>query len=117
MRCINSESETNRESKICQVWVCVVPREEAVLRIIDRDGRTREEAERRGSSQLSNAGGQKQSNFQSTIKFKCRAGFMGKHRALHPLGARSYSEAGGGGSGEVPGGDEHQWDKQLVELC
>ena len=85
------------------------------MRIIDRDGRTREEAERRVSSQLSNAGGQKQSNFQSTIK--CRAGFMGKHRALHPLGARSYSEAGGGGSGAVPGGDEHQWDKQLVELC
>ena len=38
-----------------QVWVCVVPREEAVTRIMDRDGRSREEAERRVASQLSNA--------------------------------------------------------------
>ena len=41
--------------KINQVWVCVVPREEAVTRIMDRDGRSREEAERRVASQLSNA--------------------------------------------------------------
>merc|ERR1719278_1055968 len=37
-----------------EVWVCVVPREEAVIRIMDRDGRSREEAERRVASQLSN---------------------------------------------------------------
>ena len=35
--------------------MCVVPREEAVTRIMDRDGRSREEAERRVASQLSNA--------------------------------------------------------------
>ena len=92
--------------------MCVVPLEEAVSRIMDRDGRSREEAERRVGSQLSNTGGQKTFNFQST--FKCRAGFMGKHHALHPLAARSYSEAGGGGSGEAPGGDGHQWKERVA---
>ena len=47
---------------ITQVWVCVVPGEEAVSRIMDRDGRSREEAERRVGSQLSNAGEQKNRN-------------------------------------------------------
>jgi len=38
-----------------EVWVCVVPQEEAVTRIMDRDGRSKEEAQRRVASQLSNA--------------------------------------------------------------
>ena len=38
-----------------QVWVCVVPKEEAVTRIMERDSKSREEAERRVASQLSNA--------------------------------------------------------------
>ena len=58
---INMEDEINRKSEIAQVWVCVVPREEAVVRIMERDGRSREEAERRVCSQLSNAGEQKNS--------------------------------------------------------
>ena len=37
-----------------QVWVCVVPKEEAVTRIMERDSKSREEAERRVASQLSN---------------------------------------------------------------
>merc|ERR1711971_1181480 len=42
--------------KFChEVWVCVVPQEEAVTRIMDRDGKSRQEAERRVASQLSNA--------------------------------------------------------------
>ena len=47
---------STERDEIPQVWVCVVPREEAVLRIMDRDGRSREEAEKRVGSQLSNAG-------------------------------------------------------------
>ena len=56
---INMDDEINRKSEFPQVWVCVVPREEAVIRIMERDGRSREEAERRVCSQLSNAGEQK----------------------------------------------------------
>ena len=48
-----------------QVWVCVVPQEEAVTRIMDRDGKSKEEAERRVASQLSNAGEQKTINRES----------------------------------------------------
>jgi len=41
--------------KVChEVWVCVVPRQEAIRRIVERDGKTEAEAERRISSQLSN---------------------------------------------------------------
>ena len=55
VRSVNRVRQTERD-EISQVWVCVVPREEAVLRIMDRDGRSREEAEKRVGSQLSNAG-------------------------------------------------------------
>ena len=73
----------------------MVPQEEAVTRIMDRDGKSKEEAERRVASQLSNAGEQKTIN-REPIKptFKCRESFAGKHRALHPLAARGDSEAG-----------------------
>ncbi|XP_047486498.1 bifunctional coenzyme A synthase-like [Penaeus chinensis] len=37
-----------------QVWVCIIKREEAIKRIVERDARTQEEAERRIDSQLSN---------------------------------------------------------------
>jgi dephospho-CoA kinase len=37
------------------VWVCVLPVEEAVARIVARDGRTEEEAERRVASQMAGA--------------------------------------------------------------
>lgn len=37
-----------------QVWVCIIKREEAIKRIVERDGRTQEEAERRIDNQLSN---------------------------------------------------------------
>ena len=48
------------------MWVCVVPQEEAVTRIMDRDGRSKEEAERRVASQLSNAGETKAINREPT---------------------------------------------------
>jgi len=37
-----------------EVWVCVVPPEVAVARIVERDGKTEEEARRRVSSQMTN---------------------------------------------------------------
>jgi phosphopantetheine adenylyltransferase/dephospho-CoA kinase len=37
-----------------EVWVCTVPRESAIQRIIERDHKTREEAENRIGSQMSN---------------------------------------------------------------
>lgn len=37
-----------------QVWVCVVPPEVAVARIVERDGKTEEEARRRVNSQMTN---------------------------------------------------------------
>lgn len=78
-----------------EVWVCVVPREEAVLRIIDRDGRTREEAERRVSSQLSNA---ERVSWASTVL--CTL--------WEPeVTQRQVEEAV----------ERFQGDKQLVELC
>ena len=46
--------EAGWESSCHEVWVCVVPREEAVARIMARDGKTEEEATRRIESQLSN---------------------------------------------------------------
>lgn len=35
------------------MWVCIVKREEAVKRIVERDGKTQEEAEKRLDSQMS----------------------------------------------------------------
>ena len=46
--------EAGWEAACHQVWVCVVPRQEAVARIVARDGKTEEEAARRIDSQLSN---------------------------------------------------------------
>ena len=46
--------EAGWQSQCHEVWVCVVPREEAVKRIVDRDGKTEEEAGRRLDSQMSN---------------------------------------------------------------
>ncbi|XP_068247201.1 bifunctional coenzyme A synthase [Palaemon carinicauda] len=41
--------------KFChQVWVCIIKRDEAVRRIVERDGKRNEEAERRIDSQISN---------------------------------------------------------------
>ncbi|XP_042210072.1 bifunctional coenzyme A synthase-like [Homarus americanus] len=41
--------------KIChQVWVCIITQEEAVTRIVERDGKSQKEAQRRINSQLSN---------------------------------------------------------------
>ena len=78
-----------------QVWVCVVPQEEAVTRIMDRDGRSKEEAQRRVASQLSNAGERKTINRELIhLTFKCRKGFAGEHCALHSLAARGDPEAG-----------------------
>lgn len=51
------KSKCNKEdiqSLELQVWVCIIKREEAIKRIVERDGRTQEEAERRIDSQLSN---------------------------------------------------------------
>ena len=42
------------EAACHEVWVCVVPRSEAVTRIMARDGKTEEEAGRRLDSQMSN---------------------------------------------------------------
>ena len=46
--------EAGWEQQCHEVWVCVVPRAEAVKRIVERDGKTEMEAERRIDSQLSN---------------------------------------------------------------
>lgn len=46
--------EAGWEANCHQVWVCVVPRQEAVTRIVARDGKTEQEAARRIDSQLSN---------------------------------------------------------------
>jgi len=46
--------EAGWEEYCHEVWVCVLPVEEAVDRIIHRDGKTREEAEKRINSQMSN---------------------------------------------------------------
>jgi phosphopantetheine adenylyltransferase/dephospho-CoA kinase len=46
--------EAGWEQQCHEVWVCVVPRAEAVKRIVERDGKTESEAERRISSQLNN---------------------------------------------------------------
>ena len=45
----------NWEGRVHQVWVCLVDRPEAVRRIMERDGKTEEEANKRLQSQLSNA--------------------------------------------------------------
>nr|XP_045618010.1 bifunctional coenzyme A synthase-like isoform X1 [Procambarus clarkii]XP_045618011.1 bifunctional coenzyme A synthase-like isoform X1 [Procambarus clarkii] len=37
-----------------QVWVCIIKREEAICRIMERDGKTQEEAEKRIDNQMSN---------------------------------------------------------------
>ena len=85
-----------------------------MTRIMDRDGRSKEEAQRRVASQLSNAGERKTINRELIhLTFKCRKGFAGEHCALHSLAARGDPEAGGRGSEEVTGGDQ----LQLVELC
>jgi len=47
--------EAGWEEQCHEVWVCTVPREEAVRRIVERDGKTEEEAGNRLDSQLSNA--------------------------------------------------------------
>ena len=44
--------EAGWEAACHEVWVCVVPRHEAVRRIVARDGKTEQEAERRLDSQL-----------------------------------------------------------------
>jgi len=46
--------EAGWEAACHEVWVCVVPRSEAVTRIMARDGKTEEEAGRRLDSQMSN---------------------------------------------------------------
>lgn len=46
--------EAEWEAFCHQVWVCIIKREEAIKRIVERDGRTQEEAERRIDNQLSN---------------------------------------------------------------
>jgi len=46
--------EAGWEKQCHEVWVCVVPRAEAVKRIVERDRKTEMEAERRIDSQLSN---------------------------------------------------------------
>jgi len=54
--------EAGWDAECHEVWVCVVPRQEAVKRIVERDGKTEEEAERRISSQLSNQDRVKKAN-------------------------------------------------------
>ena len=78
-----------------QVWVCVVPKEEAVTRIMERDSKSREEAERRVASQLSNAErvaqvSRRRNSSQSTFKKQSNSLnlFSGKHGALHSLASR-----------------------------
>ena len=46
--------EAGWEAQCHEVWVCLVPRQEAIARIVARDGKTEEEAARRVDSQLSN---------------------------------------------------------------
>ena len=46
--------EAGWEASCHEVWVCVVPRQEAIVRIVARDGKTEVEAARRIDSQLSN---------------------------------------------------------------
>lgn len=46
----------NWHSQMChEVWVSFVDKDEAVKRIMERDGRTQEEAEKRLASQMTNA--------------------------------------------------------------
>lgn len=45
----------NWHKTLChEVWTCMIPREEAVARIQERDGKTKEEAEKIIQSQMSN---------------------------------------------------------------
>ena len=46
--------EAGWEEQCHEVWVCTAPRDEAVLRIVERDGKTEEEAARRLGNQMSN---------------------------------------------------------------
>jgi len=54
--------EAGWDAECHEVWVCVVPRQEAVKRIVERDGKTEIEADRRISSQLSNQDRVKKAN-------------------------------------------------------
>lgn len=42
------------ETECHQVWVSVIPRDEAVKRIVERDGKTEEQAKQRLDSQIPN---------------------------------------------------------------
>ena len=73
----------------------MVPKEEAVTRIMERDSKSREEAERRVASQLSNAEriaqvSRRRNSSQSTFKKQSNSFnlFSGKHGALHSLSSR-----------------------------
>ena len=73
----------------------MVPKEEAVTRIMERDSKSREEAERRVASQLSNAErvaqvSRRRNSSQSTLKKQSISlnQFSGKHGALHSLASR-----------------------------
>ena len=78
-----------------QVWVCVVPKEEAVTRIMERDSKSREEAERRVASQLSNVErvaqvSKRRNSSQSTFKNNELVLIFrsGEHGALHSVASR-----------------------------
>ena len=73
----------------------MVPKEEAVTRIMERDNKSREEAERRVASQLSNAErvaqvSRRENSSQSSFKKQSNSLnlFSGEHGALHSLASR-----------------------------
>ena len=98
-----------------QVWVCVVPKEEAVTRIMERDSKSREEAERRVASQLSNAERvaqvSRRNSSQSTFNKQSNSLnlFSGKHGALHSLASRCDPKTSWGSSEEVTKRVGEQW--------
>ena len=47
--------EAGWQASCHEVWVCLVPRQEAVQRIMERDKKTEQEAERRLDNQMSNS--------------------------------------------------------------
>ena len=47
--------EAGWQSSCHEVWVCMVPRQEAIKRIMERDKKTEMEAERRLDNQMSNS--------------------------------------------------------------
>lgn len=102
--------EAGWERRCHQVWVCIVKREEAVRRIVERDGKTQEEAERRLDSQMSTTERIERANLVFCTQWSGEYTQKQVERAWATLSARLV-EAGSGSEKSVDnavsgGGDE-----------